>query len=70
MSAHGSEELSHDDGVVGRTTEAADPPLGRSQAGGLQDESLGFRVVRRGRLESLDVRAVSCRCTSRVSKAS
>ena len=59
-STHGSVELGHDDGVVCGPAETADPPLGGSEAGRLEDERLGFRVVRRGGLETLHVRAVPC----------
>lgn len=70
IDTHGSVELGHDDGVVCGPAETADPPFGGSEAGRLEDERLGFRVVRRGGLETLDIRAVACTRTQRQSQES
>lgn len=55
----GSPELSHHDGVICRATESSNPPLHGGQSGRLKGKSLRLGVVSRGRLQTLDVGAVS-----------
>lgn len=53
------DQLSHHHGVVGSSTQRADPPLGGSQAGRVDDEGLVLGAPGRGRLETADVRTVA-----------
>ena len=50
--AVGGDQLSHDDGPVGRLAQAARPPLVGRQRRGVQHELPGGRVVRRRRLQA------------------